>query len=865
MAISASTPAKSKKMTVASVLKRIETEGIRWIDLQFVDVLGALQHITIPSTSLGAEEFKRGVGKLDGSSIKGFKEIHESDMVMDPDPSTFAVLPWYESTHKTARFFVDVYEGGSHERFTRDSRYMAQRAAQFAGDQGYDTTYWGPEIEFFVFDGIRMLPTADAVRNPWSGAGYEIISREAPWQDTNGKNFPIRFKEGYYPAPPVDSLQDYRNEACRVLIDSFGMTLDAHHHEVATAGQCEIDMRYDELVPMADNVVTYRYVMKMVAHKMGMMATFMPKPIFGDNASGMHVHQSLWTKGKNMMYDPNDEYAEISQTCRYYIGGLMEHARSLCAFTCPTTNSYRRLVPGYEAPVFIAWSKRKRSANIRIPMYYKGVEAAKRNEYPTPEPPGQPDPSLPVRVLPVHGRVILLSERLSRPLSEAGPLAVRSIPTGPSSTGEGVDSARQRDGFHPGVLGQLVRPACRISENSDPGGFRPRLGHRRGPQVPAGVRRLALRHDLRHRPRTARLASAVVRLLEPDGERESRVLRDDDRSLRAGRCFRPPPRIHAQSRVHGRDSPESRHLVRAGRVRGTLRSRFHGYRDGDHLRLRVPPPYGHQRHLRPEPMVPRLCDRAALAGVEKDRGDSEREGNGERFVTRSRRLRRWFKSNGVCPAGHHGGAEGRHHGGAPHPEGSRHPRREAPGEDGHLSGGPRPVPLLLPSFRLRGDDWPFSRFLHPLRGSRGRGRFEPRDPDREGRPHDGRLQGPELPRGVRDPRTEPEGPRQDPGSGCPPRPACRTRVRVSSVVVDALGERLQPRDPLVDGRVGAEHPHERSTGERIHDEQALRGRASEGQGPTPVRDFQLFEGRREGERLPHRLRAAVVRFVFAAP
>src|SRR5207247_609543 len=165
----------------------------------------------------------------DGSSIKGFKEIHESDMVMNPDPSTFAVLPWYEGEHRTARFIVDVYEGGSHERFTRDSRYMAQKAAQFAADQGYDTNYWGP------------------------------------------------------------------------LIESFGMTLDAHHHEVATAGQCEIDMRYDELVPMADNVATYRYVMKMVAHKMGMMATFMPKPIFGDNASGMHVHQSLWTNGKNMM------------------------------------------------------------------------------------------------------------------------------------------------------------------------------------------------------------------------------------------------------------------------------------------------------------------------------------------------------------------------------------------------------------------------------------------------------------------------------------------------------------------------------------------------------------------------------------
>src|SRR5438128_2478057 len=309
MAIAQSTTAKAKKMTVASVLKQIETEKIRWIDLQFVDVLGALQHITIPATSLGTEEFKLGVGKLDGASTEGFNAIHVSDMVMNPDPSTFAVLPWYEGEHRTARFLVDVYEGGSHERFTRDSRYMAQRAVQFAADQGYDTTYWGPEIEFFVFDGIRLVPSADSARNPWSGAGYEIISREAPWSDSGGKEFPIRFKEGYYPAPPVDSLQDYRNEACRVLIESFGMTLDAHHHEVATAGQCEIDMRYDELVPMADNVVTYRYVMKMVAHKMGMMATFMPKPIFGDNASGMHVHQSLWTKGKNMI-DPGNPVDE---------------------------------------------------------------------------------------------------------------------------------------------------------------------------------------------------------------------------------------------------------------------------------------------------------------------------------------------------------------------------------------------------------------------------------------------------------------------------------------------------------------------------------------------------------------------------
>jgi len=378
--------AARKTNGIDAILKRIQSENIRWIDLQFVDLLGGLQHITIPSTSIGVDEFKRGIGKLDGSSIKGFKEIHESDMVMKPDPSTFAVLPWYDGEHRTARMVVDVYEGATYERFTRDSRFIAQKAAQLAKDSGYDTTYWGPEIEFFVFDGIRLLPTPEHARNPWSGAGYEILSREAPWHDNGGKGFPIRFKEGYYPAPPLDTLQDFRNEACRVLMDSFGLTLDAHHHEVATAGQCEIDMRYDELVPMADNVVTYRYVMKMVAHKMGMMATFMPKPIYGDNASGMHTHQSLWSRGKNVMYDPDDEYAEISQTCRYYIGGLMDHARALCAFTNPTTNSYRRLVPGFEAPVFIAWSKRNRSANIRIPMYYRGIEHAKRIEYRTPDP-----------------------------------------------------------------------------------------------------------------------------------------------------------------------------------------------------------------------------------------------------------------------------------------------------------------------------------------------------------------------------------------------------------------------------------------------------------------------------------------------
>ena len=374
------------KLTQTEVLNKIQNEDLQWINLQFVDLLGGLQHITIPKNEIDESSFKDGIGKLDGSSIKGFKEIHESDMVMRPDPSTFAIWPWYNNGHTTARMIVDVYEGATHERFSRDSRHIAQKAAKKAADMGYDTTYWGPELEFFVFDYVRLLPTPAAVRDSWAGCGYEIKSSESPWETENGKHPHIKFKEGYYPAPPQDTLVDFRNEACKTLMEYFGIDVDAHHHEVATAGQGEINMKYDELVNMADKVVTYKNTLKMTAAKMGKMCTFMPKPIFGDNASGMHVHQSLWTKGKNTFYDANDKYAEVSQTCRYYIGGLLEHARARCAFTNPTTNSYRRLVPGYEAPVFIAWSKRNRSANVRIPMYYRGIEHAKRIEYRTPDP-----------------------------------------------------------------------------------------------------------------------------------------------------------------------------------------------------------------------------------------------------------------------------------------------------------------------------------------------------------------------------------------------------------------------------------------------------------------------------------------------
>jgi glutamine synthetase len=373
---------KDAERTIALLKK----EKVSWLALQFVDLMGGLQNITSPVDQLSVHDLLNGFGKLDGSSIKGFKEIHESDMLMVPDPTTMAILPWFTEEHKTARMFVDIYEGFSRQRFSRDSRFVAQTAEGHAAKMGYDTTYWGPELEFFVFDSVKLLPSPIAVRDSWAGCGYAIESSEAPWSTEGGKTPPIKFKEGYYPAPPHDSLLDFRNEACRILRDCFHVTLDAHHHEVATAGQCEINMKYDTMVAMADKVVTCKYVLKMVANRMGKICTFMPKPIFGDNASGMHVHQSLWNKGKNIFYDPNDKYAEISQTGRYYIGGLMEHARALCAITNPTTNSYRRLVPGYEAPVFIAWSRNNRSANVRIPMYHKGHEKTKRVEYRTPDP-----------------------------------------------------------------------------------------------------------------------------------------------------------------------------------------------------------------------------------------------------------------------------------------------------------------------------------------------------------------------------------------------------------------------------------------------------------------------------------------------
>jgi len=370
---------KPIKHSTGDVLKAIKEQGIKFIELQFTGLMGRFHHTTVNANMFDESSIEDGMPKLDGSSIRGFSEIHESDMILKPDPNTFAVIPWIERD-KTARMICDVHWGYGGGRLARDPRAIGQKAEKFLKEEGYNIAYWGPEVEFFVFDKV----TWDSM-SPSKGSGYSIESREAPW--SSNAAYPIRLKDGYLPATPNDTLTEYRNECVDILNENFGVICDAHHHEVATGGQCEIDIYYDTLTNMADGALTYKYVVKNIARKYDMVATMMPKPVALDNGSGMHVNVSLWND-KNEFYDPNDKHAELSQLGRYFGGGIMEHAMSLSAIVAPTTNSYRRLVPGYEAPVYIAWSKRNRSAIVRIPTYFKGEKAAKtkRIEFRAPDP-----------------------------------------------------------------------------------------------------------------------------------------------------------------------------------------------------------------------------------------------------------------------------------------------------------------------------------------------------------------------------------------------------------------------------------------------------------------------------------------------
>ncbi len=367
---------------VDSVLALMRERKVRWVELHFTDLDGRLRSVTVPASRLNEDSFTRGFGKLDGSSIRGFKEIDESDLVLVPVPETFAIIPWSNGLGLRARFISRIYDTYGKGRFIKDPRYVAERAISYAESAGYKP-YFGPEVEFFIFDSVEV-----DITNPFSGIFYRIHSAEAPW---SRRSPTLMFKEGYYPTTPTDKVYRVRAEAAEILEDYFNIKVECHHHEVATAGQSEINFRFRDLVSAADAVVTLKYVVKNVAAKYGMVATFMPKPLYGDNGSGMHTHVSLFgiNDGENLFYDPNDEYAELSQLGRYFIGGLLDHARALAAIVAPTVNSYKRLVPGYEAPVYIVWSRANRSACVRVPVYHRS-DKDKRVEFRPPDPSSNP-------------------------------------------------------------------------------------------------------------------------------------------------------------------------------------------------------------------------------------------------------------------------------------------------------------------------------------------------------------------------------------------------------------------------------------------------------------------------------------------
>ena len=372
-------------MTGKEVMKLIKEKGIQIIDLKFVDLPGLWQHFSISAKEFEEDVFTEGAG-FDGSSIRGFQAINESDMLLMPDPDTAFVDPFTKVP--TLSLTCGVRDPVTGELYSRDPRHVAKKAEEYLKASGVaDRCYWGPEAEFYIFDSVRYDQS-------YNFGFYHVDSDEGFWNSgkpgTDGKENlggKIPYKQGYFPVAPMDSLQDIRSEMLLTL-ESLGVRVEVHHHEVGTAGQTEIDLRFDTLTKMADNMMKYKYVTKNVARRHGKTVTFMPKPLFQDNGSGMHVHQSLWLGKKNIFFAKGN-YADISETALHYIGGLLKHAPALLAFCAPTTNSYRRLVPGYEAPINLIYSQRNRSASVRIPVYSKS-EKSKRLEFRCPDPSANP-------------------------------------------------------------------------------------------------------------------------------------------------------------------------------------------------------------------------------------------------------------------------------------------------------------------------------------------------------------------------------------------------------------------------------------------------------------------------------------------
>jgi glutamine synthetase len=418
------------------VLALIKEKQIQAVDLRFMDFPGMWQHFTIPADALDEAVFEEGVG-FDGSSIRGWQAINESDMLVIPQPETAFIDPFTKVP--TLTMICNIQDPLTREDYTRDPRNIARKAVNYMKSTGIaDVAYFGPELEFFIFDDIRYDQTQNC-------GYYYIDSIEGAWNTGRDEKpnlgYKLRYKEGYFPVPPSDHLQDIRTEMMLTLIQC-GVPIEAQHHEVATGGQGEIDMKYAPLVEMADNVLKYKYIVKNVARKYGKTATFMPKPIFGDNGSGMHVHTSLWKNGVNLF--AGSGYAGFSDIGLYAIGGLLKHAPALCAFTNPTTNSYKRLVPGYEAPVNLAYSRRNRSAAIRIPVYSPSPKN-KRLEFRCPDGSSNPYLTFAAMLMAMLDGIqnkIHPGEPLDKDIYDLEPEELAKVPKTPGSLEEALKALR---------------------------------------------------------------------------------------------------------------------------------------------------------------------------------------------------------------------------------------------------------------------------------------------------------------------------------------------------------------------------------------------------------------------------------------
>jgi glutamine synthetase len=429
--------------TPDDVLRLITDEGVQFVDVRFCDLPGVMQHFTVPASTLDADVFEEGLA-FDGSSIRGFQLIHESDMLLLPDPATARIDPFRK--HKTLSLNFFVHDPFTREPYSRDPRNIARKAEQYIAETGIaDTAFFGAEAEFYIFDSVRFDYSEHA-------AFHEIDSIEGWWntgreEEGGNKGYKTKFKGGYFPVPPVDHYADLRDDISRTLIES-GFVLERAHHEVGTAGQTEINYKFNTLLHAADDLQLFKYIVKNTAFAAGKTATFMPKPLFGDNGSGMHCHQSLWKDGEPLFYDESG-YAGLSDTARYYIGGILTHAPSLLAFTNPTINSYRRLVPGYEAPVSLVYSQRNRSACVRIPITGSNAKA-KRIEFRCPDSSGNPYLAFAAMVMAGLDGIknkIEPPEPIDKDLYELPPEEAKNVKLVPGDLGTALDALESNHDF----------------------------------------------------------------------------------------------------------------------------------------------------------------------------------------------------------------------------------------------------------------------------------------------------------------------------------------------------------------------------------------------------------------------------------